>query len=145
MSRLFQTLRVRGVTLKNRIGVSPMCQYSSTDGLAADWHVVHLGSRAVGGAGLVISEMTDVLPEGRISLHCAGMYAPEHVGAWKRVTDFIHANSDSKVAVQLAHAGRKGSLTRSWEGHRNLGEAANWRSSRRRRSRSRRDGRRRAP
>ena len=84
-----------------------------------DWHLVHLGSRAVGGAGLVITEMTDVLPEGRISLHCAGMYAPEHVGAWKRVNDFIHEFSASKVAIQLAHAGRKGSLTRSWEGHQN--------------------------
>ena len=114
------------MTIPNRVVVSPMCMYSAKDGIVNDWHVVHLGSRAVGGAGLVISEMTDVLPEGRISLHCAGMYAPEHVGAWKRVTDFIHQHSASKVAVQLAHAGRKGSLTRSWEGHKNLGEAANW-------------------
>jgi anthraniloyl-CoA monooxygenase len=123
---MFAPITLRGLTIPNRVVVSPMCMYSAKDGVVNDWHVVHLGSRAVGGAGLVISEMTDVLPEGRISLHCAGMYAPEHVGAWKRVTDFIHANSDSKVAVQLAHAGRKGSLTRSWEGHRNLGEAANW-------------------
>jgi anthraniloyl-CoA monooxygenase len=86
---------------------------------------VHLGSRAVGGAGLVVTEMTDVLPEGRISLHCAGMYKPEHVDAWKRVVDFIHEHSASKVAIQLAHAGRKGSLTRNWEGHQNLG-TANW-------------------
>ena len=114
------------MTIPNRVVVSPMCMYSAKDGIVNDWHLVHLGSRAVGGAGLVISEMTDVLPEGRISMHCAGMYAPEHVGAWKRVTDFIHEHSASKVAVQLAHAGRKGSLTRSWEGHKNLGEAANW-------------------
>ena len=123
---MFAPITLRGLTIPNRVVVSPMCMYSAKDGVVNDWHVVHLGSRAVGGAGLVISEMTDVLPEGRISLHCAGMYAPEHVGAWRRVTDFIHQHSASKVAVQLAHAGRKGSLTRSWEGHQNLGEAANW-------------------
>jgi anthraniloyl-CoA monooxygenase len=123
---MFAPITLRGVTIPNRVVVSPMCMYSAKDGTVNDWHVVHLGSRAVGGAGLVISEMTDVLPEGRISLHCAGMYAPEHVDAWRRVTDFIHAHSPAKVAVQLAHAGRKGSLTRSWEGHRSLGEAANW-------------------
>jgi anthraniloyl-CoA monooxygenase len=123
---MFAPITLRGLTIPNRVVVSPMCMYSAKDGTVNDWHLVHLGSRAVGGAGLVISEMTDVLPEGRISLHCAGMYAPEHVGAWKRVTDFIHEHSASKVAVQLAHAGRKGSLTRSWEGHKDLGEAANW-------------------
>lgn len=123
---MFAPITLRGLTIPNRVVVSPMCMYSAKNGTVNDWHLVHLGSRAVGGAGLVISEMTDVLPEGRISLHCAGMYAPEHVGAWKRVTDFVHEHSASKVAVQLAHAGRKGSLTRSWEGHRNLGEAANW-------------------
>jgi anthraniloyl-CoA monooxygenase len=123
---MFAPITLRGVTIPNRVVVSPMCMYSAKDGTVNDWHVVHLGSRAVGGAGLVISEMTDVLPEGRISMHCAGMYAPEHVDAWRRVTDFIHQHSPAKVAVQLAHAGRKGSLTRSWEGHKNLGEAANW-------------------
>jgi anthraniloyl-CoA monooxygenase len=120
---MFAPIRLRGLTIPNRVVVSPMCQYSATDGTVSDWHLVHLGSRAIGGAGLIIAEMTDVLPEGRISLHCAGMYKPEHVPAWKRVTDFVHANSDSKIAVQLAHAGRKGSLTRSWEGHKSLGEA----------------------
>ncbi len=120
---MFTPIRLRELTISNRVVVSPMCQYSAKDGTVTDWHLVHLGSRAIGGAGLVISEMTDVLPEGRISLHCAGMYAPEHVPAWKRVTDFVHANSESKIAVQLAHAGRKGSLTRSWEGHQSLGEA----------------------
>jgi len=120
---MFAPIRLRGLTIPNRVVVSPMCQYSATDGTVSDWHLVHLGSRAIGGAGLIIAEMTDVLPEGRISLHCAGMYKAEHVGAWKRVTDFVHANSESKIAVQLAHAGRKGSLTRSWEGHKSLGEA----------------------
>jgi anthraniloyl-CoA monooxygenase len=123
---MFAPITLRGLTIANRVVVSPMCMYSAKDGVVNDWALVHLGSRAVGGAGLVISEMTDVLPEGRISMHCAGMYAPEHVPAWKRVTDFIHEHSASKVAVQLAHAGRKGSLTRSWEGHKNLGEKANW-------------------
>src|SRR5206468_983121 len=120
---MFAPIRLRGLTIPNRVVVSPMCQYSAKDGTVNDWHLVHLGSRAIGGAGLIIAEMTDVLPEGRISLHCAGMYKPEHVGAWKRITDFVHANSESKIAVQLAHAGRKGSLTRSWEGHKSLGEA----------------------
>jgi anthraniloyl-CoA monooxygenase len=123
---MFAPITLRDVTIPNRVVVSPMCMYSAKDGTVNDWALVHLGSRAVGGAGLVISEMTDVLPEGRISMHCAGMYSPEHVPAWKRVTDFIHEHSASKVAVQLAHAGRKGSLTRSWEGHKNLGEKANW-------------------
>jgi anthraniloyl-CoA monooxygenase len=123
---MFAPITLRGLTIPNRVVVSPMCMYSAKDGTVNDFHLVHLGSRAVGGAGLVVTEMTDVLPEGRISLHCAGMYAPEHVGAWRRVTDFIHEHSASKVAVQLAHAGRKGSLTRSWEGHRNLGDEANW-------------------
>jgi anthraniloyl-CoA monooxygenase len=122
---MFAPIRLRGLTIPNRVVVSPMCQYSAKDGTVNDWHLVHLGSRAIGGAGLIIAEMTDVLPEGRISLHCAGMYKPEHVPAWKRVTDFVHANSESKIAVQLAHAGRKGSLTRSWEGHKSLHEA-NW-------------------
>lgn len=125
---MFAPIALRGVTIPNRVVVSPMCMYSAKNGTVNDWHLVHLGSRAVGGAGLVVTEMTDVLPEGRISLHCAGMYAPEHVDAWRRVVDFIHGHSESKVAIQLAHAGRKGSLTRSWEGHRNLGEVgeANW-------------------
>jgi anthraniloyl-CoA monooxygenase len=117
--------RLRELVLPNRIVVSPMCMYSATDGTVNDFHLVHLGSRAVGGAGLVLTEMTDVLPEGRISLHCAGMYAPAHVAAWERVVKFVHTHSSSKIGIQLAHAGRKGSLSRSWEGHRPL-EEANW-------------------
>jgi anthraniloyl-CoA monooxygenase len=122
---MFAPYRLREVEFANRIVVSPMCMYSAKDGTVNDFHLVHLGSRAIGGAGLVITEMTDVLREGRISLHCAGMYAPEHVPAWRRVVDFVHAHTNSKVAVQLAHAGRKGALTRSWEGHKPLDEA-NW-------------------
>jgi anthraniloyl-CoA monooxygenase len=122
---MFAPITLRDLTIPNRVVVSPMCMYSSQDGTVNDFQLVHLGSRAVGGAGLVITEMTDVLPEGRISLHCAGMYKPEHIDAWRRIVGFIHQNSSSKVAIQLAHAGRKGSLTRNWEGHQNLG-AANW-------------------
>ncbi|MEA2987425.1 MAG: anthraniloyl-CoA monooxygenase [Alphaproteobacteria bacterium] len=120
---MFAPITLRELTIPNRIVVSPMCMYSAKDGTVNDFHLVHLGSRAVGGAGLVLTEMTDVLPEGRISLHCAGMYSPEHVAAWERVVTFVHQHSNAKIGIQLAHAGRKGSLTRSWEGHESLGEA----------------------
>jgi anthraniloyl-CoA monooxygenase len=113
---MFVPLRLRQVTLPNRIVVSPMCQYSADDGTVNDWHVVHLGSRAVGGAGLVFAEMTNVRADGRISPGCAGMYKPEHVTAWKRVTDFVHAHSAAKIGVQLAHAGRKASYKRPKDG-----------------------------
>src|SRR5207244_10090128 len=108
--------RLRELVLANRVVVSPMCQYSADDGTPNDWHLVNLGSRAVGGAGLVIAEMTDVSREGRISPGCTGMYKPEHVTAWKRVVDFVHAHSPARIALQLAHAGRKGSTRRLWEG-----------------------------
>ena len=83
-------MKLREMGLKNRIVVSPMCQYSAENGTPGDWHLVHLGSRALGGAGLVITEMTDVLPEGRITFGCAGMYEHEHVHAWRRIVDFVH-------------------------------------------------------
>ncbi|MFQ5525424.1 MAG: bifunctional salicylyl-CoA 5-hydroxylase/oxidoreductase [Thermoanaerobaculia bacterium] len=113
---MFTPFRLRGLELANRIVVSPMCQYSATNGTPNDWHLVHLGSRAVGGAGLVITEMTDVLAEGRITPSCAGMYEREHVEAWKRIVDFVHASSAAKIGLQLAHAGRKGSVRHPWEG-----------------------------
>src|SRR5204863_4753483 len=93
-----------------------MCQYSATDGTANDWHLVHLGSRAVGGAGLVIAEMTDVSRDGRISPGCTGMYKPEHIVAWRRIVDFVHTQSRAAIGLQLAHAGRKGSTRKLWEG-----------------------------
>jgi anthraniloyl-CoA monooxygenase len=103
-----------------------MCQYSAEDGTPGDWHLVHLGSRAVGGAGLVMTEMTDVSREGRISPGCTGMYKPEHVTAWKRIVDFVHGSSAARIGIQLAHAGRKGSTRRLWEGiDEPLGEG-NW-------------------
>jgi anthraniloyl-CoA monooxygenase len=113
---MFTPLRLREVVLSNRVVVSPMCQYSAEDGTPNDWHLVNLGSRAVGGAGLVIAEMTDVSRDGRISPGCTGMYKLEHVTAWKRIADFVHAHSPARIALQLAHAGRKGSTRRLWEG-----------------------------
>ena len=111
---IFTPYTVRGLELGNRVVVSPMCQYSAEDGTPGDWHFVHYGGRAVGGAGLVITEMTDVLPEGRITPGCAGMYKPEHVDAWRRIVDFVHQHSPAKIGIQLAHAGRKGSAHRPW-------------------------------
>ncbi len=112
----FVPFRARGVELANRIVVSPMCQYSADDGTVNDWHLVHLGSRAVGGAGLVIAEMTNVSAEGRISPGCAGLYRPEHRVAWQRIVDFTHRHSAARIGIQLAHAGRKASMHRPWEG-----------------------------
>jgi anthraniloyl-CoA monooxygenase len=113
---MFTPFRLRDMVLANRVVVSPMCQYSAEDGMPNDWHLVHLGSRAVGGAGLVMAEMTDVSRDARISPGCTGLYKPEHVDAWRRVVDFVHANSPAKIGVQLAHAGRKGSTRKLWEG-----------------------------
>ncbi|HKS16682.1 MAG TPA: bifunctional salicylyl-CoA 5-hydroxylase/oxidoreductase [Planctomycetota bacterium] len=113
---LFTPYKLRGLELENRVVVSPMCQYSAEDGTPDDWHLVHLGSRAMGGAGLVFTEMTDVSREGRISPGCTGMYKPEHADAWKRIVDFVHARSRAKIGLQLAHAGRKGSTRLAWEG-----------------------------
>ncbi len=113
---IFTPYRLRDMELVNRIVVSPMCQYSAVDGTPDDWHLVHLGSRAIGGAGLVITEMTDVTPEGRITPGCTGLYEPGHVDAWRRIVDFVHERSAAKIAVQLAHAGRKGSVAHPWQG-----------------------------
>jgi 2,4-dienoyl-CoA reductase-like NADH-dependent reductase (Old Yellow Enzyme family) len=115
MANLFDPLTLRGVTLKNRIAVSPMCEYSSEDGFATDWHLVHLGSRAVGGAGLVITEAAAVSPAGRITAHDLGIYRDEHVLKLRSIVDFIHANG-AVAGIQLAHAGRKASTARPWEG-----------------------------
>ena len=112
----FVPYRARSVVLDNRIVVSPMCQYSAVEGVVGDWHLVHLGSRALGGAGLVISEMTDVAPEGRISRACAGLWNDEQLAAWRRIVDFVHAHSGARVGVQLAHAGRKASMRHPWAG-----------------------------
>ena len=113
---MFQPFEVGGMKLANRVVVSPMCMYSATDGIPNDWHLVHIGSRAVGGAGLVICEMTDVSAEARISPGCAGLWSSAHADGWKRVVDFAHANSEAKIAVQIGHAGRKGATDVLWKG-----------------------------
>lgn len=112
---LFQSLKIRDLVLPNRIVVSPMCQYSATDGVPNDWHFVHLGSRAVGGAGLVIVEASGVEARGRISAGDLGIYNDEQVAAFKRIVDFIHSLG-SKAGIQIAHAGRKASTQRPWVG-----------------------------
>ncbi len=111
---MFTPFRIGNLVLQNRVVVAPMCQYSAEDGTPTDWHLVHHGNFAKGGAGLIFTEMTDVSPEGRISPKCAGMYKPEHMPAWQRVVDFVHDNSNSKICMQLAHAGRKGSCNIAW-------------------------------
>jgi anthraniloyl-CoA monooxygenase len=116
LAPMFQPFRLRGLALENRVVVSPMCQYSAQDGMPNDWHLVHYGSRAIGGAGLMFTEMTDVSREARISLGCAGMYSDAHEAAWKRIVDFVHAQSHTKFCLQLGHAGRKGATKLMWEG-----------------------------
>ncbi|HXV73895.1 MAG TPA: FAD-dependent monooxygenase, partial [Sphingomonadales bacterium] len=113
---MFTPFALRELELKNRVVVSPMCMYSAADGTPSEFHYVHLGSRAMGGAGLVYTEMTDITADARISPGCTGMYTDGHVKAWKRVVDFVHGFTSAKIALQLAHAGRKGSTKLAWEG-----------------------------
>jgi len=119
MSILLSPLTVRNVTLKNRIALSPMCQYTARDGFANDWHLVHLGTRAVGGAGLIIAEATAVAPEGRITPGDLGLWSDEHIPGLRRITDFIHSQG-SVAGIQLAHAGRKASCALPREGGKQL-------------------------
>jgi 2,4-dienoyl-CoA reductase-like NADH-dependent reductase (Old Yellow Enzyme family) len=124
---LFDPIKIRDVTFRNRIGVSPMCQYSSRDGFASDWHLVHLGSRAVGGAGLVMTEASAVLPEGRISPDDLGIWKDEHIEPLARCAKFI-AGHGAVPGMQLAHAGRKASTASPWKGRGALSEAeGGWR------------------
>ena len=116
MAPMFQPFRLRGMTLANRVVVSPMCQYSAADGVPGDWHMVHYGSRAIGGAGLMFTEMTDVSAQARISPGCTGLYDDAQEAAWTRIVDFVHANSSTKFCLQLGHAGRKGSTRLMWDG-----------------------------
>ncbi|MGH3345237.1 MAG: bifunctional salicylyl-CoA 5-hydroxylase/oxidoreductase [Carbonactinosporaceae bacterium] len=113
---MFMPFRLRDLTLTNRVMVSAMDMYSAVDGTPGDFHFVHLGSRAIGGAGTVMTEMVCVSPEGRITPGCAGMYAPEHADAWRRTVEFVHANSEAAIGLQLGHSGRKGSTKLMWEG-----------------------------
>ncbi|GEA80356.1 oxidoreductase [Cellulomonas uda] len=115
VTHLFSPLTLRGTTFTNRAWLAPMCQYSSSDGFPDDWHLVHLGARAAGGFGLLLTEASAVVPEGRISPQDAGLWSDEHAVAWRRVTDFVHARG-ARIGVQLAHAGRKASVHRPF-GH----------------------------
>ena len=122
-SRLFEPLTLRGTTFANRIWLAPMCQYSALDGVPNDWHLVHLGARAAGGFGLVLTEAAAVVPEGRITAQDAGLWTDEQALAWRRIVDFVHARG-SLAGVQLAHAGRKASTFRPWAaGHGSVPEA----------------------
>jgi anthraniloyl-CoA monooxygenase len=113
---MFTPFRLRGLTLKNRVVVSPMAQYSAVDGTPTDHHLVHLGARALGGAGLVFTEMTCPTADARITPACTGLYSDSHAAAWKRIVDFVHAGTTAKIALQLGHAGAKGSTRVPWEG-----------------------------
>ncbi|RYD92725.1 MAG: oxidoreductase, partial [Sphingobacteriales bacterium] len=115
MSNLFSPLKIKDIEFRNRIAVSPMCEYSSVDGFANNWHLVHLGSRAVGGAALIIAEASAVSAEGRITYADLGIYKDEHIEKLKEITDFIHEHG-SVAGIQLAHAGRKASHQRPWDG-----------------------------
>jgi 2,4-dienoyl-CoA reductase-like NADH-dependent reductase (Old Yellow Enzyme family) len=121
-SHLFSPLTLRSVTLRNRIGVSPMCQYSATDGFANDWHYVHLGSRAVGGAGIVIVEATGVAPEGRITPGCLGLWSDKHIEPLARIAKFVKDHG-AVAGIQIAHAGRKASAALPWNGGASLTDA----------------------
>ncbi len=112
---MFAPFKLREMQLKNRVVVSPMAQYKAVDGCPTDWHFVHYGERAKGGAGLIYVEMTCVSPEGRITPGCTGLYAPEHEAAWKRIVDFVHAETDAKICCQIGHSGAKGSTQLGWE------------------------------
>ncbi|HEX4497108.1 MAG TPA: bifunctional salicylyl-CoA 5-hydroxylase/oxidoreductase [Thermoanaerobaculia bacterium] len=113
---MFTPFTLRGMTVENRVVVSPMDMYSAEDGLPNDFHLVHLGARAMGGAGLVVTEMTCISPEARISVGCTGMYEPEHMESWRRIVRFVHAQSRAKICLQLGHSGAKGATRRMWEG-----------------------------
>jgi anthraniloyl-CoA monooxygenase len=123
---MFTPLRLRGLVLRNRVVVSPMDMYSAVDGMPNDFHLVHLGSRALGGAGLIFTEMTCVTREGRISPGCTGMYLPEHLPAWTRIVDFVHTFSKAKICLQLGHSGPKGSTRLMWDGMDQPLDKENW-------------------
>jgi 2,4-dienoyl-CoA reductase-like NADH-dependent reductase (Old Yellow Enzyme family) len=116
-AQLFTPLSIGGHSLANRITVAPMCQYSATEGSMGDWHLMHLGSMAVSGASMLVMEATAVVPEGRITPHCPGLWSEANAAAMKRVAGFVRSVSPVALGVQLAHAGRKGSSHRPWQGH----------------------------
>jgi anthraniloyl-CoA monooxygenase len=123
---MFAPFKLREMSIANRITVSPMAMYSAVDGVPNDFHFVHYGERAIGGAGLLFTEMTCVSPEGRISPGCAGMWNDEQVAAWKKIVEFVHANSNAKICLQLGHSGAKGSTKLGWEGNDVPLDVGNW-------------------
>lgn len=123
---MFVPFRLRDLTLDNRVAVSPMATYSATDGTVNDFHLVHYGARAQGGAGLLFTEMTVVSPQARITPGCAGLYTDEHTTAWKRIVDFVHTHTNAKIALQLGHSGPKGSTKLGWEGMDEPLDDGNW-------------------
>jgi anthraniloyl-CoA monooxygenase len=123
---MFQPFRLRDMMVANRVVVSPMCMYSAEDGVPGDWHMVHYGARAVGGAGLLFTEMTDVSAEGRISPGCTGLWNDEQETAWKRIVDFVHAHSAARFCLQIGHAGRKASTQLMWEEDNRPLKEGNW-------------------
>jgi anthraniloyl-CoA monooxygenase len=123
---MFTPFTMRGITLKNRVVVSPMAQYSCVDGVPADYHLVHLGARATGGAGMVVAEMTCPTPDARITPGCPGLWNEAQRDGWTRIVNFVHANSEAKIALQLGHAGAKGSTRVPWEGEDQPLESGNW-------------------
>ncbi|HEY6662534.1 MAG TPA: bifunctional salicylyl-CoA 5-hydroxylase/oxidoreductase, partial [Sphingomicrobium sp.] len=123
---MFAPFKLREMQVENRVTVSPMAMYSAVDGVPNDFHLVHLGERALGGAGLVFTEMTCVSPEGRISPGCTGMWNADHVAAWKRIVDFVHAQSKAKICLQLGHSGAKGSTRLGWDGDNLPLDDGNW-------------------
>jgi anthraniloyl-CoA monooxygenase len=123
---MFAPLKLREMEVMNRVTVSPMAMYSAVDGVPNDFHFVHYGERALGGAGLIFTEMTCVSPEGRISLGCTGLWNADHIAAWKRVVDFVHTQSKAKICLQLGHSGAKGSTKLGWEGNDVPLDSGNW-------------------
>ncbi len=124
----FVPIAFRGMHLENRVVVSPMCQYSAVDGLPNDWHLVHLGGRAIGGAGLVFAEATGVSADGRITLGCTGLWSEAHADAWRRIVEFVHRSSRAKIGIQIGHAGRKASCNLPWQGDDPLRDGRAWKT-----------------
>lgn len=115
-SQLFSPLDIRGKHFRNRVWVSPMCQYSAEDGVVGDWHRVHLGAFATGGVGMIMVEATGVMPNGRISIGCSGIWSDKHAEAFRPAIEFAHSQG-ALIGIQLAHAGRKGSTMKPWDDH----------------------------
>ena len=123
---MFNPFDLRGITLSNRVVVSPMDMYCAVDGTPTEWHLVHYGSRAMGGAGFIVAEDAAVSESGRITPGCTGLYRDDHVAAWRRITDFVHEHTNTKIGVQIGHSGRRGSTKRMYHGQDDPLPEGNW-------------------